>query len=119
VSATETRALIEKAIERLQADVPALGQLKLVVKLELRSRGGGAPIWRIEVPGPRVARESVGDARLDVSLARPHFNELAKEGTLRHWIDAYERGHLKVTGDAAVIKLLGGVIARQRVRTRV
>ena len=52
MSATETKALIARAIERLQEEVPAFGQVKLVIKLELRARGGDTPIWRVEVPGP-------------------------------------------------------------------
>jgi hypothetical protein len=118
VSATETKALIARAVERLQEEVPALRQLKLVVKLELRARGGDAPIWRVEVPGPRIDRDPAGDARVDISVARSHFNELAKDGRLRHWIDAYDHGHVKVAGDPAVTKLLANVIGRQRARTR-
>jgi hypothetical protein len=118
VSATETKALIARAVERLQDEVPALRKLKLVVKLELRARGAGAPIWRVELPGPRIDRDPAGDARVDVSVARSHFNELATDGRLRHWVDAYEHGHVKVTGDPAVTKLLGNVIDRQRSRAR-
>jgi hypothetical protein len=119
VSATDTRQLIVTAVERLQEEVPALRQLKLVVKLELRARGGDAPIWRVELPGPKVSKDPAGDARVDVSVARSHFNELAAEGRLRHWADAYERGHVKVSGDAAVMKLLGNVLQRHRQRERV
>jgi hypothetical protein len=119
MSTTETKALIAKALERLGAEVPALRQLKLVVRVELRARGGGdVPIWRVEVPGPKIDRDPAGDARVDVSLARSHFNELAEDGRLRHWVDAYERGQLSVSGDAAVIKLLGNVIQRQLARAR-
>jgi hypothetical protein len=113
MSATDTKALITQAIERLQAEVPALGQLKLVARLELRARGGDTPIWRVEVPGPKISKDPAGDARLDVSVARSHFNELAREGRLRHWAEAYEHGHVKVSGDSAVIKLLGNVIERR------
>jgi hypothetical protein len=119
MSATDTKQLIVQAVERLQEEVPSLRNLKLVARLELRARGGDAPIWRVELPGPEVTKDPAGDARLDVSVARSHFNELATEGRLRHWADAYERGHVKVTGDAAVIKLLGNVIERQRQRERV
>jgi hypothetical protein len=119
VAATDTKVLIARAVERLGEELPALRQLKLVVKLELRARRGDVPIWRVELPGPSITKDPAGDARLDVSIARSHFNELAKDGRLRHWIDAYQRGHVKVTGDAAVIKLLGNVIERQRVRARV
>src|SRR5439155_2800464 len=118
MSATETKALIARAVERLQQELPALKQLKLVVKLELRARGGDAPIWRLEVPGPKIDRDPAGDARVQVSVARSDFNELATEGQLRDWVGAYERGYVHVGGDSAVVKLLGNVISRQRARAR-
>jgi hypothetical protein len=118
MSASDTKALITEALERLATEVPALGQLKLVIRLELPSRGGDAPIWRVEVPGPKVDRDPAGDARLDVIVQRQQFNELAREGTLRQWVRAYEQGHVKVSGDSSVVKLLGNVIERQLVRTR-
>jgi hypothetical protein len=118
MSSADTKALIAGAVERLTAELPALAQLKLVVKLELRARGGDAPIWRVEVPGPRIDRDPAGDARIDVTVARSHFNELARDGRLAHWVDAYERGQVRVAGDAAVLKLLGNVIERQRGRAR-
>jgi hypothetical protein len=112
----DTRSLIRQAVEHLQEEVPALKQLKLVIRLELRARGTDVPIWRVEVPGPQISRDPAGDARIDVSVARSHFNELATDGRLRHWADAYERGHVRVSGDAAVTKLLGNVIQRQLAR---
>ncbi len=117
VSAAETKALIARAVGRLSEELPALRQLKLVAKLELRAHGKDAPIWRVEVPGPKIDRHPAGDARLEISLPRSHFNELAKDGKLKHWVDAYERGHVKVSGEPAVVKLLGNVIARQQARS--
>jgi hypothetical protein len=116
VAARDTRSLIRGAIERLQQEVPALRQLKLVLRLELRARGGDVPIWRVEVPGPKIDRDPAGDARVDISMPRSHFNELATDGRLRDWVEAYEHGHVRVSGDAAVVKLLGNVIQRQRAR---
>jgi len=118
VSASDTRSLITTAVERLQEEVPALRRLALVARLELRARGGGAPIWRVEVPGPTVSKDPAGDARIDVVVSRPQFNELAEGGLLEDWARAYELGHVRVAGDGAVIKLLGNVIERQRARTR-
>ncbi len=117
MSTTETRALIESAIERFGDEVPALKNLKIVIRLDLPSRGGEA-VWRIELPGPQVSRDPAGDARLEVSVPRSHFNELAEDGRLKHWADAYEHGHVQVTGDAAVVKLLGNVLERQLARAR-
>jgi hypothetical protein len=115
VSSADTRTLIRQAVERLQEEVPALRQLKLVVKLELRARGD-VPIWRVEVPGPKIDKGPAGDARIDVSVSRSHFNELAAEGRLRHWADAYEHGHVRISGDSAVTKLIGNVLGRQLAR---
>lgn len=118
MSATDTKALIADAIEQLTTEVPALRKLKLVIRLELASRGPDAPIWRVEVPGPKVDRDPAGDSRLSIIIQRPQFNELAREGTLRQWAKAYDQGHVKVTGDVSVVKLLGSVMERQLARTR-
>lgn len=118
MAAGDTRSLIRGAIERLQDEVPALRQLKLVAKLELRARGGDVPIWRVEVPGPKIDRDPAADARVDISMARSHFNELATDGRLRDWVEAYQHGHVRVSGDAGVVKLLGNVIQRQLARAR-
>jgi len=115
VSSADTKSLIKQAVEHLQQEVPALKQLKLVVRLELRARGD-VPIWRVEVPGPKIDKDPGADARIDVSVARSHFNELAAEGRLKHWVDAYDHGHVRVSGDPAVTKLIGNVIQRQQAR---
>ena len=116
MAASDTKALIAKALETLAGEVPALAQLKLVMKVELPTHGGDAPIWRVEVPGPKIDRDPAADARVQVEVHRPKFNELAEDGRLSQWARAYERGYVKVTGDPGVIKLLGNVIERQRAR---
>ena len=116
MSSADTKTLIRTAVENLQEEVPSLRQLKLVIRLELRARGD-VPTWRVEVPGPEISKEPAGDARIDVSVARSHFNELAADGRLRHWVDAYEHGHVRVSGDPAVTSLIGNVIQRQLART--
>ena len=116
MSSGDTRALIRQAVEHLYEELPALKQLKLVIRLELRARGD-VPVWRVEVPGPEITKDPAGDARIDVSVARSHFNELATDGRLKHWVEAYEHGHVRVSGDPAVTKLIGNVIQRQLART--
>jgi hypothetical protein len=105
-----------RALARLQDELPALRKLQLVIRLELRARGGDAPIWRVELPGPKVDRDPAADARIDVSVSRSHFNELAADGTLEHWVRAYDTGAVQVSGDRAVLSLLGNVIQRRRAR---
>ena len=82
MSSGDTRALIAQAVERLGTEVPSLTRLKLVIRLELRSRGD-APVWRVEVPGPKITKDMAQDARIDVSVVRSHFNELAADGGSR------------------------------------
>jgi hypothetical protein len=118
VSSSDTKALIAQTLDRFTDEVPALKQLKLVIRLELRTHGADVPIWRVEVPGPKVSKEHAGDAKLDVIVSRSHFNELAKDGRLKHWADAFEKGHVKVSGEPAVVSLLGNVIQRQLSRAR-
>ncbi len=116
MSSSDTRALITTAIERFAAEVPALRQLKIVMRLELRAHGGDVPIWRVELPGPKITKEPTADARVDISIGRPEFNELAAKGHIKDWARAYERGQLRVSGDAGVIRLVGQVVQKQMAR---
>jgi hypothetical protein len=116
MSSADTRTQIAQALERFGDEVPALKQLKLVIRLELRARGD-VPTWRVEVPGPKIAKDPAADARLDIAIQRPQFNELAEKGRLRDWAEAYDHGHVTVTGEPAVVKLVGNVIERQLARS--
>jgi hypothetical protein len=116
MSTADTKTQIAQAVERFGDEVPSLKQLKLVIRLELRARGD-VPTWRVEVPGPKISKDPAADARLDVSIQRPQFNELVKDGRLRDWVDAYQHGHVNVSGEPAVVKLVGNVIERQLARS--
>jgi hypothetical protein len=70
-------------------------------------------VWRVELPEARVTRDPAGDARVAVTVQRPSFNQLARDGRLRDWADAYTRGQVTVSGEPAVVKLVGNVIERQ------
>jgi hypothetical protein len=116
MSSEDTRTLIAQTIDRFTAEVPALKNLKLVLRLELRARGGDVPIWRVELPGPKITKDPAADARVDVSIGRPEFNQLVAKGRLKDWASAHQRGQLRVTGDAGVIRLVGQVVERQMAR---
>ena len=112
-----TQEMIKTAVERFQADVPALANLKLVFQLDLRGRGD-VQIFRVELPGPKVSKGVASDARVTVEMPRSHFNELAEDGTAKHYRQAYEDGHIKVSGDPGIQKLIAQVIARHEERGR-
>jgi hypothetical protein len=115
--AADTRHLIEQAVEHFLAEVPALQNLKLVVGLELRGRGD-VQIYRVELPGPKVTKDIPGDARVQISIGRPDFNELADRGHIPDWRRAFETGHVKATGPAEILKLIQNVVERQEERSR-
>lgn len=112
-----TQELIRTAVERFQADVPALAKLKLVFELELRGRGD-VQMFRVEVPGPEISKGSTEDARVTVEMPRSRFNELATEGTASDYREAYEAGQIKVSGDPGIQRLIAQVIARHEERAR-
>jgi imidazole glycerol phosphate synthase subunit HisF len=117
MSTAETKALIEEAIVKFQKEVPALQKLKLVIELELRGRGD-IQLFRVEVPGPKVTRDIASDAKVRLSVPRSHFNELAEDGKVRHWREAFESGTVKASGPAEILKLIQNVIEKQEERTR-
>src|SRR3954463_1136245 len=117
MSTAETKALIEAGIARFQREVPALERLKLVMELELRGRGD-IQLFRVQVPGPKITRDIASDAKVRVSVPRSHFNELAREGKLRHWREAFESGTVKATGPPEILRLISSVVEKQEERTR-
>ena len=77
-----TPDLIKLAVERFQAEVPALQKLKLVFGLELKAKHD-IQLYRVEVPGPVIKKDLAQDERVLVQIDRPQFNELAENGTVR------------------------------------
>ena len=106
--------LIASAYRHFVEEMPALERLKLVLRLELRGRGD-VQVFRVSAPGPEITKEEPEDARIEISLPRADFNDLA-DADISHWHTAYEHGVVKIGGDPAVLRLLGGVIAKHEAR---
>jgi imidazole glycerol phosphate synthase subunit HisF len=117
MATADTKALIEQAVDTFRREVPALEKLKLVVELELRGRGD-IQLFRVELPGPKITKDIASDAKVRLSVPRSHFNELAAEGTIRHWREAFESGHVRATGPSEILKLIQSVVEKQEERTR-
>ncbi len=109
--------LIATAYRQLVREIPALQQLKLTVRLELRGRGD-VQVFGVQLPGPQTTKGEPENPRVEVAMARSQFNELVAAGKLESWREAYEHGHVKAGGDPAVLKLIGTVIERQEARRR-
>lgn len=111
-----TSDLIVVAVQRVQAETPALAKLKLVFSLELTAGGltssAKSEHFRVELPGPKVSEGEPEDARIALSVPKTMFTLLAEEGQLADWRDAFYYGHLKVSGDDRVKRLLGTAIGR-------
>src|SRR5947207_13032158 len=112
MSTAKTKALIEVGIANLQKEVPALQKLKLVMELELRGRGD-IQLFRVEVPGPKITKDIASDAKVRLSVPRSHFNELAREGTIRHWREAFESSTVRATGPAEIRRSIARGVGNQ------
>jgi hypothetical protein len=112
-----TRDVIAEGVGGVLAELPELAKLKLLIRLELRGRGD-VQVYGVQVPGPEITKGEPRSPRLDISVSRSHFNELAAHGKLKHWREAYDHGDVKVGGDPQVQKLLGQVIERHQARAR-
>jgi len=91
--------------------------MKLVAGLELRGRGD-VQMYRIEMPGPKVTKDIAADAKIQLTLPRAAFNELATKGHVKDWREAFIHGDAKATGIEQVLKLIVNVVERQEERAR-
>src|SRR3954462_4812318 len=112
-----TADLIRTAIERFQAEVPALENLKLVFGLQLKAKHD-IQLYRVELPGPKITKDLAQDERVLVEVDPPQFNELAEKGTLKSYRRAVETGHIKATADSNVFKLIARGAEKQEERNR-
>ena len=106
---SDTKDLILEGARRFLDEIPALRQLKLVMRLDLRARRD-SQTWRIEFPDVNVTKDPAADAEVILLAPRSHFNELAKDGRLQHWRDAYENGYIRIAGRDDKLKLIARVI---------
>ena len=117
--ASDTKSLIETAVNRFLAEVPApAARSKLgVAGLELRARHD-VQLYRVELPGPKVTKDIAADCQGPARGQRAQFNELATKGHIADWEEAFAKGEAKATGIEQVLKLIANVVERQQERSR-
>lgn len=116
-SATDTAALISSAVARVLDEVPALKPLKLVIALDLRGRGDTQQ-YRVELPDVKVTKEVAVDAKVRMEVPRAFFNEMAKDGHVADWREAFMYGQAKATGPTQILQLIERVVDKQEERQR-
>ena len=65
-----------------------------------------------------MTKDIASDAKVRLSVPRSHFNELAREGNIRHWREAFESGTVRATGPPEILRLIASVVEKQEERTR-
>jgi hypothetical protein len=113
----DAKSLIELAVERFIAEVPALEPIKIVVGIELRGRGD-VQHFRLEMPDAIVTKIPADDARIRVDMRREFFNVMAKEGKVEDWVEAFTYGQAKASGPTEFLKLIVNVVERRQERQR-
>ncbi len=116
----DAKTLIETAVTRFLAEVPALAPLKLVVAVELRGRGD-VQMYRLELGGRddiKVTKGIAEDARVRVEMPRAFFNVMAKEAHVADWREAFTYGQAKATGVEQILKLIVHVVEKHEERQR-
>ena len=115
MSSDDAKTLIEMAVDRFLAEVPALAPLKLVFAVELRGRGD-VQMYRVELPGPKVTKGIADDARVRVEMPRAFFNVMAQEAHIADWREAFMYGQAKATGTTQILQLIERVVEKQEER---
>ena len=118
-SGPDAKTLLEGAVRRLLEEVPQLQPLKLVVAVDLRGRGD-VQMYRVQLPEVEVTKGDAPDAKVRVEVPRAFFNEMAKDGRVADWREAFHYGQAKATGVPQYLKLIQRVIDlhEERQRTR-
>ena len=91
--------------------------MKLVIGLDLRARGDTQQ-YTIELPAVKVSKDIGADARVRIEVPRAFFNELAKDGGVADWREAFMYGQAKATGPTQILQLIERVVDKQEERAR-
>lgn len=116
MSQTDTKSQLEEAGRRFIEAVPALAPLALSVRVDLQAKGDHQQ-YRLDFPGPEVSKDSGKPAMIDLLVMRQDFNDIIdpRKG-MPEWIEAYDLGKVKISGEGGMVKLVAKVIEKQQRR---
>jgi hypothetical protein len=116
MSQTDTKEQLQEAGRRFIEAVPALKPLALSVKVDLQAKSDHQQ-YRLNFPGPEVVRDDGTPAMIEVLVMRQDFNDIIDpRNGMTQWIDAYDLGKIKITGEGGMVKLVAKVIEKQQRR---
>jgi hypothetical protein len=70
------------------------------------------------MPAPKVTKDAAVDAKIRIEVPRAFFNEMAKDGRVADWREAFTYGQAKATGIEQYLRLIERVVDRQEERAR-
>ena len=116
MNTVDTKHQLEDAGKRFIAAVPALAPLALIVNVDLQAKGDHQQ-YKLTFPGPEVQKSDGKPAMIDVLVMRQDFNDILdpRKG-MSEWIEAYDQGKIKISGEGGMVKLVGKVIEKQQRR---
>ena len=116
MSQGDTKSQLEEAGQRFIAAVPALAPLALIVNVDLQAKGDHQ-IYTLTFPGPSVEKSNGSPAMVEVLVMRQDFNDIIdpRKG-MTEWIEAYDQGKIKISGEGGMVKLVAKVIEKQQRR---
>ena len=117
MSSGDAIELIQQTTSRLLDEIPALKPMKLVVGVQLHGRGD-TQHFRLELPDVAVRKDIAADAKVNVEMRREFFNEMAKDGKVADWREAFTYGQAKATGPTQILQLIERVVSKQEERAR-
>ncbi|QEC48063.1 hypothetical protein FSW04_11110 [Baekduia soli] len=110
--------LIERAIQGVLEEVPALKPLKLVVGIDLHGRGDTQQ-FRVQLPDLEVTKDIAADARVRIEMRRDFFNLMVEHGAkVADWEQAFQEGRAKATGVTQYLQLIARVVDKHQERAR-
>ena len=87
-------------------------------RLKLPKEAKKGEIIEIKTLMPHIMESGQRKDKDGNTIPRTEFNELVKDGSIRHWRECFASGHVKASGAPEILRLIQSVVEKQDERTR-